>query len=98
MGKHEITWVGKNLSGFSYVKAKSVKEAQIIIKDRMKTEIRELGLKIKGGYRIMNKEQEENIASFTRDIKDFLRQKDFTSALILVDDLKRYIIELEKDN
>lgn len=44
----------------------------------------------------MNKEQEENIASFTRGIKDFLRQKDFSSALILVDDLKRYIIELKR--
>ena len=37
------------------------------------------------------KQIEENAGSFTRDIKDFLRQEDFESALILLDDLKKYI-------
>lgn len=44
----------------------------------------------------MNEIQEENVAGFTRDIKIFLRQKDFASALILLNDLKKYIMELKK--
>ena len=39
----------------------------------------------------MSKKDEENVSGFTGDIKVFLRQKDFNSALILIDDLKRYI-------
>lgn len=39
---------------------------------------------------------EENIHGFTGDIKWNLRQGDFKSALILVDDLKKYIIEIKK--
>ena len=46
----------------------------------------------------MNKEQEENVNGFTRDIKDFLRQKDFTSALILVSDLRKYITNRKKSD
>ena len=47
---------------------------------------------------MMNKEQEENVAGFTRDIKDFLRQKDFTSAIMLIDNLKKYVIDLKRGN
>lgn len=42
----------------------------------------------------MNKKQEENVSGFTRDIKEFLRQEDFTSALILVSDLRKYIMKM----
>jgi len=45
---------------------------------------------------MLNEEQEENLHGFTGDIKEFLRKDDFTSALILVDDLKRYIKEIRK--
>lgn len=44
----------------------------------------------------MNEEQEKNVNGFTGDIKKFLRQKDFTSAIIFVNDLKKYILELKK--
>ena len=46
----------------------------------------------------MTNEQEENVSGFTRDIKNFLRQKDFDSALILVNDLKKYIKEMKRNN
>lgn len=45
---------------------------------------------------MLSKKEEENIHGFTRDIKEFLRVNDFESAIILVDDLKRYIIALKK--
>jgi len=45
---------------------------------------------------MLNKEQEENLHGFTGDIKDFLRKGDFVSALILVDNLKKYILEMHK--
>ena len=44
----------------------------------------------------MTPEQEENVGGFTGDIKTFLRQKDFDSALILVDNLKKYIKEMKR--
>jgi len=43
----------------------------------------------------MNKEQEKNIHGFTGDIKDFIREGDFESALILIDDLKKYVVKLK---
>ena len=46
----------------------------------------------------MNKEQEENVGSFTRDIKNFLRQKDYESAIILLDDLTKYVRLLKMDH
>jgi len=45
---------------------------------------------------ILNKKEEENIHGFTGDMKDFLRQGDFTSAIILINDLKKYVIDLKK--
>ncbi len=45
---------------------------------------------------MLNKEQEENVSGFTGDIKDFLRKGDFESALILVGDLRKYIINIKK--
>lgn len=45
----------------------------------------------------MNKEQEENVSGFTRDIKNFLRQEDFESSIILVVDLKKYIMKLRRN-
>ena len=44
----------------------------------------------------MNEEQEENVSGYTRDIKDFLRKNDFDSALILINDLKKYVTKLKK--
>ena len=40
---------------------------------------------------ILTKEEEENVSGYTRDIKNLLRKGDFSSALILVEDLKKYI-------
>ena len=45
---------------------------------------------------MLTKKEEENTHGFTGDIKKFLRSSDFESALILVNDLKRYIIKLKK--
>jgi len=44
----------------------------------------------------LNKEEEENIHGYTGDIKTFLRAGDYTSALILVNDLKIYINRLKR--
>ena len=53
-------------------------------------------VKNKGGLIMLTKKEEENIHGFTGDIKDLLRKDDFESALILIDDLKKYILELEE--
>ena len=45
---------------------------------------------------ILTKKEEENIHGFTGDMKHFLREGDFESALILVNDLKRYIVKIKK--
>ena len=45
---------------------------------------------------MLSKEQEENLHGFTGDMKNFLREGDFESALILVGDLKKYILEIRK--
>jgi hypothetical protein len=49
-----------------------------------------------GGNRmnVLNSKEEENIHGFTRDMKIFLMDGDFRGALILLDDLKRYLEEL----
>lgn len=44
----------------------------------------------------LSKKEEENIHGFTGDMKDFLRKGDFESALILVNDLEKYIKEIKK--
>lgn len=44
----------------------------------------------------LSEKEEENIHGFTGDMKDFLRQGDFESAIILIDDLKKYILEMKK--
>lgn len=44
---------------------------------------------------MLSKKEEENISGFTGDMKHFLRKGDFESALILVNDLKRYIIKIK---
>ncbi len=45
---------------------------------------------------MLDKEQEENVCGFTRDICYRLRNDDFTSAIILLNDFKKYIMELKK--
>ncbi len=45
---------------------------------------------------MLSKKEEENIHGFTGDMKDFLRQGDFESAIILIDDLKKYVLEIKK--
>ncbi|MBA7688932.1 hypothetical protein ES703_97421 [subsurface metagenome] len=47
---------------------------------------------------MLNKKEEENIHGFTGDIKDFLREDDFESALILMGDLKKYILGIKNRN
>ena len=44
----------------------------------------------------LSEKEEENIHGFTGDMKDFLRQGDFESAIILIDDLKKYVVEIKK--
>ncbi len=44
---------------------------------------------------MLSKKEEENIHGFTGDIKDFLREDDFESALILMGDLKKYILDIK---
>ena len=41
---------------------------------------------------------EEEIFEFTRAINNFVRQKDYESSLILLDDLKNYITTLKKED
>ena len=45
---------------------------------------------------MLSEKEEENIHGFTGDMKEFLRNGDFKSAIILVDDLKKYILEIKK--
>ena len=45
---------------------------------------------------MLSKKEEENLHGFTGDMKEFLREGDFESALRLVDDLKQYILEIRK--
>ena len=45
---------------------------------------------------ILNKKEEENIHGFTGDMKEFLRKGDFDSAIILIDDLKKYVKEIRR--
>lgn len=44
----------------------------------------------------LTEEEEENIHGFTGDMKNFLRKGDFRSAIILVCDLKKYILEIRR--
>ena len=44
----------------------------------------------------LSKKEEENIHGFTGDMKDFLRKGDFESAIILIDDLKKYVLKIKK--
>ena len=46
---------------------------------------------------ILSEKEEENIHGFTGDMKHFLREGDFESALILVNDLKKYILKIKKN-
>lgn len=45
----------------------------------------------------MNKEQEENIVDYFRDIKKFVREGDYSSAQIMVSGLRKYIAEIKRD-
>lgn len=45
---------------------------------------------------ILSKEEEENIHGFTEDMKEFLRKGDFDSAIILIDDLKKYVKKIRE--
>ena len=45
----------------------------------------------------MTDKEEEDVCGFTGDIKNFLRQKDFDSALILVSDLRKYIERMKRN-
>jgi len=44
----------------------------------------------------LSEKEEENLHGFTGDIKKFLRAGDFKSAIILVNDLKKYILEIKR--
>ena len=46
---------------------------------------------------MLSKQEEENIHGFTGDMKYCLRENDFESALILLNDLKRYIIKIKNN-
>lgn len=45
---------------------------------------------------MLSENEEKNIHGFTGDMKKFLRQNDFESAIILLNDLKKYILEIKK--
>jgi len=45
---------------------------------------------------ILSEKEEENLHGFTGDMKDFLRAGDFVSALILIDNLKKYVKQLKR--
>ena len=45
---------------------------------------------------ILSDEQEENIHGFTGDMKDYLRNGDFKSAMIMIEDLKKYVLEIQR--
>ena len=44
----------------------------------------------------LSEEEEENLHGFTGDMKDFLREGDFESAIILINDLKKYVLNIKK--
>jgi len=44
----------------------------------------------------LSEKEEENIHGFTGDMKEFLRKGDFESAIILINDLKKYVVEIRK--
>ncbi len=45
---------------------------------------------------ILSQEEEENVHGFTGDMKDFLREGDFESAIVLIDNLKKYILDIKR--
>ena len=45
---------------------------------------------------ILSDEQEENIHGFTGDMKYYLRKGDFKSAMIMIEDLKKYVLEIQR--
>lgn len=45
---------------------------------------------------ILSENEEENIHGYTGDMKKFLREGDFESAIILVNGLKKYILKIKK--
>ena len=45
---------------------------------------------------ILSLEEEGNIQGFVGDIKYYLRKGDFKSAKILIDDLRKYVVEIQK--
>ena len=47
---------------------------------------------------ILNEKEEENLHGFTGDMKEFLRKGDFKSAIVLINDLKRYVLEIKKNH
>lgn len=44
---------------------------------------------------MLSEKEEENICGFTGDMKNFLREGDFDSAIILIDDLKKYVKKIK---
>ena len=44
---------------------------------------------------LLTNREEENLHGFTGDMKEFLRMGDFESALILINDLKKYVKRLK---
>jgi hypothetical protein len=44
---------------------------------------------------IINEELEDNMHGFSGDIKNFIRNGDYESALILIDDYKKFINKLK---
>ena len=44
----------------------------------------------------LSEKEEENLHGFTGDMKEFLRKGDFESAVILINDLKKYVLEIKK--
>ena len=44
----------------------------------------------------LSEKEEEELHGFTGDMKEFLRSGDFESALILIDGLKKYVLEIRK--
>lgn len=44
----------------------------------------------------LSEKEEVNICEFTREIKGFLRKGDSESAIILINDLKKYVLKIKK--
>jgi len=44
----------------------------------------------------LSEKEEENIHGFTGDMKESLRRGDFESAIILINDLKKYVLKLKR--